>query len=222
MAILELIDDGSDHGEEFRVRSDFVTIGRTNSDILVPHDAQISGSHVRLSRRPVNGEFHWFLTDLASTNGTFLRIAKSTLPKGTPFLIGSHRYMYRAAAAAVASTDDSGNAPPGTRGWQAPSAADLHRLSSALVRVLTDGSEQAFPFSEADVAIGSDSESCGITIPDDPTVSRLHAHLRMTEKGLIIEDNKSLNGLWIGISERRLGSSATFQIGEQRIRFRAL
>jgi pSer/pThr/pTyr-binding forkhead associated (FHA) protein len=221
MAILELLDDGSDRGEEFRVRTDAVTIGRVSADILIPHDTQISGCHVRLSRQPVNGEFHWVLEDLASTNGTFLRVAKAVLQPSTPFIIGSHRYVYRPAAAAAA-VERTPTAPVGTRGWQAPSAEEIQRQWPALVRIIADGTEQVFPFQTADVAIGSDPAVTNITITDDPTVNGLHGHIRTTEKGRVIEDNKSLNGLWIAISERRLNSTATFQIGEQRIRFRVL
>ena len=79
MAIIELLDDAGDRGEEFRVRADSVTIGRTNANIVVPHDSQISGNHVKVSRRLVNSEYHWFLTDLTSTNGTFLRVARNNL-----------------------------------------------------------------------------------------------------------------------------------------------
>ena len=220
MAILELLDDGSDQGEEFRVRADMVTIGRTNADILIPHDTQISGCHVRLSRRPIAGEFHWFLTDLSSTNGTFLRVAKAMLQPATPFVVGSHRYRYRPAADATVEAPASG--PVATKGWKAPSAEDLQRQFAAIIRIVPDGDEHVFPFQSSDVAIGSDPAVTNITITDDPTVNGLHANVRTTDRGRTIEDNKSLNGLWIAITERRLSSTSTFQIGEQRIRFRVL
>ena len=221
MAILELLDDGSDRGEEIRVRADAVTIGRLNADIKIPHDAQISGCHVRLTRQPLNGEFQWVLADLASTNGTFLRVSKAVLQPTTPFIIGSHRYAFRPAAAAAAA-ERSSEAAAGTKGWQAPSADEIQRQLPAIVRIVADGAGQVFPIQGPEIAIGSDPALTSITITDDPTVNGLHGHIRMTEKGRVIEDNKSLNGLWIAISERRLTSNATFQIGEQRIRFRVL
>ena len=98
MAMIELLDDGGDRGEEFRVRADNLTIGRTSGDIVIPHDSQVSGSHVRISRRIVNSEFHWFLTDLSSTNGTFLRVGKTSLQPSVPVIIGSFRYAYRPTA----------------------------------------------------------------------------------------------------------------------------
>jgi len=221
MAMIELLDDAGDRGEEFRVRADNLTIGRTSGDIVIPHDSQVSGSHVRISRRIVNSEFHWFLTDLSSTNGTFLRVGKTSLQPSVPVIIGSFRYAYRPAVS-PAVNEPAGTTPAGTRGWQAPTAAELKRLTAALVRIATDGTETDFPLPSDGAKIGSDSSQCQIVISDDPTVNRIHATIQMTDKGMIIEDNKSLNGLWVAISERRLGNSATFQIGEQRIRFRVI
>ena len=221
MAMIELVDDGGDCGEEFRVRADTMTIGRKAADITIPHDSQISGNHVRISRRLVNSEYHWFLTDLSSTNGTFLRVAKTILQAGVPFILGSYRYAYRPAASPVDNAP-TGDAPVGTRGWTAPTAADLKRLVAGLVRIATDGSELDFPLPSEGAKIGSDSTQCQIVISDDPTVNPVHASIQFAEKGLIIEDRKSVNGLWTAISERRLGNSATFQIGEQRIRFKVI
>ncbi len=221
MAMIELLDDAGDRGEELRIRADNLTIGRTSGDIVIPHDSQISGSHVRISRRIVNSEFHWFLTDLSSTNGTFLRVGKTSLQPSVPVIIGSFRYAYRPAVSPAVHAP-AGTTPAGTRGWQAPSAADVKRLTAALVRIATDGTETDFPLPSDGAKIGADSSQCQIVIADDPTVNRVHAAIQMTDKGLIIEDIKSLNGLWVAISERRLGNSATFQIGEQRIRFRVV
>lgn len=221
MAMIELLDDGADRGQEFRIRADSLTIGRTNADIVIGHDSQISGNHVRISRRVVNAEFQWFVTDLSSTNGTFLRVAKTPLQANVPFIVGAFRYAYRPAVSPAAS-ELAGATPVGTRGWQAPTADDLKHLTAALVRIANDGTEIDFPLHGDEAKIGSDPADCQIVISDDPMVSHVHASIQRTDKGLIIEDNKSLNGLWVAISERRLGSSATFQIGEQRIRFRVI
>jgi len=221
MAMIELLDDGADRGQEFRIRGDSMTIGRSNADIVVPHDSQISGSHVRISRRVVNAEFQWFVTDLSSTNGTFVRVGKTPLQASVPFIIGAFRYAYRPAVSHAAS-ESAEATPVGTRGWQAPTAADLRHLTAALVRIANDGTEIDFPLHSDEAKIGSDSGRCQIVISDDPMMSHIHASIQRTDKGLIIEDNKSLNGLWVAISERRLGNSATFQIGEQRIRFRVI
>lgn len=221
MAMIELLDDGADHGEEIRIRGDNLTIGRTAADVVIPHDSQISGNHVRISRRLVNAEYHWFLTDLSSTNGTFLRVTRSILQPVVPIIIGSYRYGYRPAAA-PGGNEPTGETPAGTRGWKAPSAADLKRMTAALVRIAADGTEIDFPLPGEAAKIGSDSSQCQIVISDDPTVNPVHAVIQMTDKGLMIEDRKSVNGLWTAISERRLGNSATVQVGEQRIRFRVL
>jgi pSer/pThr/pTyr-binding forkhead associated (FHA) protein len=198
MAMIELLDDAGDRGEEFRVRADSLTIGRTNANIVIPHDSQISGNHVKVSRRLVNSEYHWFLTDLSSTNGTFLRVARNNLQASVPFIIGSYRYAYRPAASPTVN-ESAETTPARTRGYQAPTAADLKRLTAALVRIATDGTETDFPLPADGARIGSDSSQCQIVISDDPTVDRVHARIQVTDNGLIIEDHKSLNGLWSSI-----------------------
>ena len=97
VAVLEICDDGRDEGEFIRIRGESLTIGRANADVLIAHDSQISSTHARISRRLVQGSYHWFLTDLNSTNGTFIRVAKVTLADGQFILLGSHRYLFRAA-----------------------------------------------------------------------------------------------------------------------------
>ncbi|MEO2033563.1 MAG: FHA domain-containing protein [Planctomycetaceae bacterium] len=220
MAIIELLDDCSDRGESHRVRTDAVTIGRSNADIIVPHDSQVSGLHVQISRRFERGAYQWFLKDLSSTNGTFVKIQKATLVPGVPFMIGSFRYVFRPVGAAEPSSV-SDDQSVGTQGWQAINPEELTRLSAAIVRLNHDGSESAFPLLSEDLMIGTDP-SCGLNIADDPAVSAVHARIREIEAGRVLEDQKSRNGIWIGISERRIGKSVAFQIGEQRIRFKVI
>jgi hypothetical protein len=46
--ILTICDDGSEDGELIRIRKDSFVIGRTEGDLLIPHDSQISGRHAEL------------------------------------------------------------------------------------------------------------------------------------------------------------------------------
>jgi FHA domain len=50
----------------------------------------------RLDRRSA-GRFRWHLTDLQSTNGTFVRIGNALLRHQQELLIGSRRYRFDAA-----------------------------------------------------------------------------------------------------------------------------
>src|SRR5688572_15158016 len=50
LALLYVLDDGSDDGECVRVRADRFVIGRTDGDLRIPHDALMSARHAELSR----------------------------------------------------------------------------------------------------------------------------------------------------------------------------
>src|SRR5262249_24579521 len=73
MALLTVLDDGDDTGEALRIRGGSFVLGRVEGDFVIPHDGGMSGRHAQISRRFENGEYRWFLKDLQSTNGTFVR-----------------------------------------------------------------------------------------------------------------------------------------------------
>jgi hypothetical protein len=64
-------------------------LGRERGEILFPEDGFVSGSHCRLSHR--DGRF--FLVDLGSTNGTYLRIkGEGILAQGDLLLLGQQLF----------------------------------------------------------------------------------------------------------------------------------
>jgi pSer/pThr/pTyr-binding forkhead associated (FHA) protein len=82
-------------GSAFPLMGEEVVLGRERGDILFSDDGYVSGTHAKISIR----EDGYFLTDLGSSNGTFIRIAAPrTLPSGTFVLMGQqlfrvdHRY----------------------------------------------------------------------------------------------------------------------------------
>jgi pSer/pThr/pTyr-binding forkhead associated (FHA) protein/serine/threonine protein kinase len=70
----------------FPLRGDAIAIGRDKADIPFPDDNYVSRTHARLSARGGSA----YLSDLGSTNGTFLKIraGRVALPSGTIILIG--------------------------------------------------------------------------------------------------------------------------------------
>ena len=57
--------------------------------------------------------------------------------------------------------------------------------------------------------------------PDDPFVNPRHARLYRDPKGQWhVENNKSVNGLWLRVGEIPLGANCQFRMGEQRFLFR--
>ena len=79
-AVLIVCDDGSEEGETIRIRKERFVIGRTEGDLTIGHDSQISSRHAELRQVLVREKYRWILTDLKSTNGTYVRRAG---PAGT-------------------------------------------------------------------------------------------------------------------------------------------
>jgi pSer/pThr/pTyr-binding forkhead associated (FHA) protein len=223
MALLCIVDDGHEDGEWRRLRGDRVVIGRSEGDILVPHDAMISGRHAELSRQFDRGRYSWQLTDLQSTNGTYVRVGAARLKHNQELLLGGGRYRFDAAPQGVAALTGSAGAPAeqgaSTRGWQAVSPAELF---PSLVELTPQGEGQRFLLTKDDLRIGRDADSCDVVL-NDPLVSPRHARLRRDAKGRWqIENTKSVNGTWVRINQMALDAACLFQLGEQRFLFRVL
>jgi pSer/pThr/pTyr-binding forkhead associated (FHA) protein len=224
MALLCILDDGCDTGEWMRVRGDTFIIGRSEGDVIIPHDTMMSGRHAELSRRQEQGQYSWYLTDLQSTNGTYVRIGTALIRHNQELLIGSHRYRFHAAPqgatvddAAAATVDHAKST--GTRGWQSISPVDLF---PALVELTPRGEGPRFRLTGADNWIGRDKAHCTVAL-DDPLVSPRHAHLyRDAKDRWHIENAKSLNGTWLRIDQTLMDTACHFQLGEQRFLLRVL
>ena len=75
-------------GNAFPIPESGVHLGRERGDIVFPEDGYVSGLHCRLS---------WdgrklFLTDLGSSNGTFLRVGEAELRSGDVLLMGQQLF----------------------------------------------------------------------------------------------------------------------------------
>jgi pSer/pThr/pTyr-binding forkhead associated (FHA) protein len=223
MALLCILDDGRDEGEWVRVRSDRLTIGRTEGDIVIPHDAMISGRHAELTRQLDQGRFRWHLTDLQSTNGTYVRVNNAPLKHQQELLLGSRRYRFDAVpqGVALAAAGETGEEKPsGTRGWQnlAPTT-----LFPSLIELTPQGEGPRLLLTKADQTVGRQAGTCAIVLANDPLVSPQHARIyRDAKDRWHIENTRSLNGIWLRIDRMPLDSACQFQLGEQRFLFKVL
>jgi pSer/pThr/pTyr-binding forkhead associated (FHA) protein len=76
-------------GSAFPLLGDAVTLGRERGDINFPDDGYVSGLHARLSIR--NGKY--YLADLGSSNGTFVKLrSERTLGEGAFVLLGQQLF----------------------------------------------------------------------------------------------------------------------------------
>jgi hypothetical protein len=216
MALLHVLDDGGDSGEFVRIRAGSFVIGRVQGNLTIPHDGGMSGQHAEISRRFENGEHCWYLKDLQSTNGTFVRASTVILSHEQEFLVGGRRFRFELPVAAEqkAAVDAESNA---TRKWESlGGAAAMPGGLPKLVDVSPGRADRRFPLAAGEQWLGRDPTQCSIVV-DDPMVDRRHARVYRDEKNRwIIANARSRNGLWARIQEVSLGRGGFFQCGEQR------
>ena len=108
---------------------------------------------------------------------------------------------------------------PGTRAWSSPMS---QTLVPSLGEVLPTGLGQQFSLTFPEYWIGRDSQNCRIARPDDPLVNARHARLHRDADGeWHIDNNKSLNGLWLRVWDPMpIEKVCQFRMGEQRFIFR--
>jgi pSer/pThr/pTyr-binding forkhead associated (FHA) protein len=92
MALVHVVDDGSEEGETFRMREGLLTIGRSEGDIVIPHDISMSPRHACIERFATGG---WQLSDLESAGGTFVRVTTARLKHGSVIQLGRTRLCFQ-------------------------------------------------------------------------------------------------------------------------------
>ena len=216
VAFLRVQDDDGSEGEVIRLRGDRFVIGRFEGDLQLPHDSRVSGRHVEITRREVPGGGRWFVTDLGSTNGLFVRVRRALLVDGTELLVGGARFRFEAPIATNPSSLGLSTADRGSNvSWNdRPESSRYPRLVEWI------GSEPGTQtlLSDPETWIGTDPR-CLIHRPDDPFCDPAHARVYPGPSGeWAAENNRSLNGLWVRVQEVEAVSVVHFQIGEQRFK----
>ncbi len=195
MALLHVVDDGRDSGETIRLRDDTLVIGRVTGGVKIPHDAFLDRHHARLDRLPGGS---WLLTDLGSTDGTWVRVMTAKLRPGTHLQIGGTRLVFRRDA------DGTSAFAPVGQGAAADSAPSFPCPPTP------------FLLGRADVLPVHADPSLPTLLLDDPFVSPVHAEV-VAGRGAWRIVNRGLNGLWVRIEAPvRLHAVAQFQCGDQR------
>ncbi len=220
IALLTVLDDGKSDGEVVRLRSDRFIVGRLEGDLLIPHDPQISGRHLEITRQRVGDKYRWVVTDLQSSNGLFIRVSRTVLSDKTELLIGRGRYRFEAAKSNLPETVDNlpPDVPQGTQPLGDEAASPLH---PSLVELVGGKIVSRLPLLKPEYWIGSDP-ACAICRADDPFIEPRHVHLyREANDVWQAQNNKTANGLWYRVPQITVADSCSFQIGEQRFRLAA-
>ncbi len=207
------VDDGQLlDGEVWRLRRSRTIIGRADGDILIGGDPDISAKHVELACLQIDGCLKWRLTDLNSTNGTFVRVNRAPLADGKELILASHRYRFHMPAE-LPRDDENIRA---TRLFAGnPAAAE----GEVWLELLAPDRSQRFDIPDRGATIGSDPAQCELVPTRDPFLSPMHARISCVRDRWQIEDVGSVNGTWMRVERVTLDQDAEFQIGEQRFRF---
>jgi pSer/pThr/pTyr-binding forkhead associated (FHA) protein len=220
--------DGSE-GASF-VLGESADVGRSEGDIVIADDRYVSPRHARVTLR--GGAY--FLRDLGSINGVFVRIpfvgrlGEETVPEQPLadqelFLVGQQVLRFEVVKHAdegfgVASEN-------GTLLFGTPAAPRYARITQRTVEGVV---RDVFHVRKAEMVIGR--ESGDIVFTDDPFLSRRHAVLRVhgidaaspSGPTFGLADLGSSNGTFLKIrDEVRLQRGTHFRIGQQLLRFDA-
>ena len=221
---------------------DTTDIGRSEGHIVIADDRYISPRHARITQR--GGAF--FLRDLESTNGVFVRIpflraqrsagddpaaaaaaqasaapdSEAELADQDLFLVGQQVLRFEVVKHAEEGFGVASE--NGTLLFGTPAAPRYARLSQRTVEGLA---RDVFHVRKAETVLGR--ESGDIVFTDDPFLSRRHAMLRVHGAGddgaprrFTLADLGSSNGTFLQVREEvRLRHGDHFRIGQQLFRF---
>ena len=217
MGLLELFDDDQRDAERFRIRQTVTSVGKSDCDICIPHDDLIAAKHISIIREQGSGgRWKWRLK--AEGHGKlFVRVRRARLQDRAEFIAGSRQYQFRSGSTA---TDDAKQllADRLSRG-SIPNDSIPTGINCASIVPIDEGMRPLWLLgSEAWIGRSSD---CALCVPDDIFLAPQHVRLTKEVGGQWqAQTHKVPNGLWIGVPYIKVQSTCTFQIGEQRLRFR--
>jgi len=213
--LLISLDDGDlDGGEIFRIRAEKTLIGRTDGDVRIDHDSQVSSRHAEIVRVEKPSGFSWILHDLNSSNGTFVRCSLAKLGRDAIFIIGARRFRFELPSPAASA---GGTPEDGTKMFDSASIPVL--VWPSLVEVTSSGQGEKHQLRSGVVTIGCKGSGCDIIL-DDPLVADNHATILCDSRGAwSLKAAPSTNGVWARINQVKLTESCHFRCGEQCFRF---
>lgn len=202
--------DGSP-GRQYPLSDDQTDVGREEGDIQLPGDPYVSPRHARVTRR--NGQY--FVRDLGSTNGVFVRLRGSeTLHDGDLVLVGLEVLRFE-----VVNDAEKGFGPAvelGTQVFGSPATGRHARLCQRTIEGVT---RDVYYLSRDETVIGR--ESGDLVFTGDPFMSRRHATLvRDTATGVFsLKDLGSSNGTYLRIrGEHPLTDGDHVRVGQHLFR----
>jgi pSer/pThr/pTyr-binding forkhead associated (FHA) protein len=212
--VLTVLDDGSlEHGEDFRLRRERFSIGRTSGDVHLPNDPSISGAHAEIRRTFWKGGFQWHLHDLESVNGTFVRCVRAVLHENAILILGARRFRLRNPLRPN-SIPEASHQTNLMNGVHIPET-----VWPVLAEASTKPGSVGFALRSDRLVIGRAGGGADIQL-DDPLLANRHAELKRLRDGTwMISAESTRNGIWVSVSAVGLTPYCFFRCGEQRFRF---
>ncbi len=212
--LVAILKDGSE-GQTYPLDGSSLEIGRRTGNVLLPDDPYLSPRHMRITCH----EGRYFIKDLASTNGIFLRMREaSRLHQNDLILIGQQVLRFE-----VLDEAERGLGPASQHGTLLFGTPE-GRCIARLCQITTEGIvRDVYHLRTDEVIIGREGRD--IAFPDDPFMSRRHARINYDESGsraFSLEDLGSFNGTSLRFrGERELMSGDQFRVGNHLFRFEA-
>ncbi|MGL4513179.1 MAG: FHA domain-containing protein [Lacipirellulaceae bacterium] len=193
MAVLSVYDDDQQGAELVRIRKAPFTIGRQLGELVVPNELQMSRRHARIDLVQEGDAWVWYLTDLNSTNGTYIEVNEIALVDRADAMIAGEVVRF-----------------------EQPSGKDAF-----LVHVTPDRGEERIPLPAGSHLLGTDGRQCLSLLRGAPYLDPCHVRIECDARGRWrMLDLGSTNGIWRVVSGREpLTNGARFQLGEQRFGF---
>lgn len=192
-AVIQVFDDDQERAELVRVRRTPFDIGRQEGDLTIPHELQMSRRHARIDRRQISGQWNWYLRDLGSTNGTFVRARRVRLRDKDEVLLGADLVRFL---------------QPG-----GPETA-------MLLKVAPGRHEEKVLLRPGTHWIGTSASQCLPLLQGSKFLDPRNLRIELDSQGQWrLFDCGSTNHVWVRVEEVRLVDGCCFQAGEQRFSF---
>jgi pSer/pThr/pTyr-binding forkhead associated (FHA) protein len=193
--------------KEYPFLKDSITIGRKDDNVIVVDNLAVSGYHARIDKPGDD----YLLTDLQSTNGTFVndkRVVSHKLSHGDNVVIGKHVILFVSA--------DKGKATP----EETDQKLDMDKtmmLDTAKQRELLSKQQGAFPASQAPDKVGV------ISFIDGSNMGEFELSKKLTKVGKADTSEIKLSGMLMGataatISRRPSGYNISFTGGMTKLK----
>jgi double zinc ribbon protein/FHA domain-containing protein len=201
--------DGAD-GEAHPFRTDKVALGRREGDVTFASDPYLADRHARLELR--GGR--WFIVDLGSRNGTFVRTRGAVI-------LGAHEVMLagkQVMAIDLLPGDQQDTRPAEEHGvllFGTPVKAAWARLRQL---TLSGVARDVHYLCRPEIALGR--EDGDILFPEDEFMSRCHVVLGFQDGAATLIDQGSSNGTYLRVrGEREIVGGDHIRLGDQLLRF---